>query len=175
MMQPQMMMQSQMMGMHGMAPMMQPMMQPVAAVQPQPPAAPAAPIKPKGVKLKNAVLARKPKAGEEEDAAPGSAQPSPAAVVRSPAEPAKPPISLKPADGVFNRMLMLRIWQVHKDKVHPQVQGLTVNTRTDKAGTPGPAGNRKPQRVREEEGFLTRNKSGGGGKGNRPLDPMMQR
>jgi len=171
---PQPQMQYPMQGMHMMQPGMQPgmahMMMPMgmmpgpmpAVAQPvqqqqQQPAAPV-PVKAKGVKLKNAVLARKPKGGDEEDGKGGTPAPSPAAPERGPTsdradepEKAKAPISLKPLNQIFERTLMLRIWNAHKNQKHPQVQGLTTNARgVDQKSTPGAQG-RKPRAMAQDD------------------------
>jgi len=172
MMQMQQMQQMQMqqmpmahMGMHPMHQgqmMMQGAMPTMQMQQMQPVAASAPPTKSKGIKLKNAALARTgPKKDDHHDDSaskepPQSEEPSKAdssdQARSSPMMPSSIPeakqdrLSLKPESMVFERLLMLRIWRSHRHELHTAVQGLHTNSRppekgsgvTASAGTPKP-------------------------------------
>lgn len=135
--------------------MMQAQMQPMQPqVPPQAPQAAAgpAPTKSKGIKLKNATLARlTPKTGGEDDGSRGadaSKDDAQQKAARSPVVPIKAPVvqeaaskrlSLKPADSIFDRSLMLRIWRSHKGELHSAVSGLHTNLRPGEKGSNQPA------------------------------------
>jgi len=139
-----------MMQQQGMPPMMmqgQVPMQHMGQVQqpPQPP--PPAPMKSKGIKLKNAAMVRlKPRASDDnkddgrddgqggdnkDDSKEASEAPSPMVPSTMPVqqEAAVRRLSLKPADCIFDRLLMLRIWRSHKHELHAAVSGLHTNDR----------------------------------------------
>jgi hypothetical protein len=144
---------------------------------PAPPAAAATGgTKLKGIKVKNAAIARvtKPNDDSKEDDKKDDDK-----EVESKEEPVKK-LSLMPDDGKFDRMLMLRIWRSHKNALHASVQGLHTNVRPGEKGTPmgkhrGPGGGRGG---RNDEGdsrasiIGTDMKTGGKKTGNRGQDVL---
>mmetsp|Transcript_15947 Transcript_15947/g.42143 ORF Transcript_15947/g.42143 Transcript_15947/m.42143 type:complete len:1094 (+) Transcript_15947:192-3473(+) len=139
------------------------MVQQQSPVMPSTAPAPAGGTKLKGIKVKNAAIARVPKkvfvdTDDEEDekkdkedkkeASKGDdsskAKEESVSAVAAPHEAVKK-VSLMPDHHIFDRLLMLRIWRTHKTALHVAVQGLHTNVRPGDKGTPmtskrGPGG-----------------------------------